>query len=507
MSAEDSEELPEGWAWAKLGELGAWAGGGTPTTSVASYWDDGTIPWISAKDMKADYLGASQDSITEAGREAARLTLLPSGSVLMVVRGMILARTFPVAVTTAPVTINQDLRALIPSLVVKPTFLLRALQLISPQVVQATGEATHGTRRLDSDMMKAWPIPLPPLAEQRRIVAAVERLLEKVESARERLERASKTTKQFRQAVLTAACSGRLTSDWRADNPDTRSVEEILRSLGAKPLSEESAAEEVPASWRWVRFGDVLAELKNGLSTKPNQNPPGTPILRINAVRPCEVAFDDLRYLECSDAQTRDYALRERDLLFTRYNGSLELLGVCGMVRNIDGRTIVYPDKLMRVRFSSPEILPEYCEQFFSSPAARDRMIANAKSSAGQNGVSGSDVKSQPFALPPLDEQREIVRRAFALLSLADSIDQKAKAALRRVEVLTQAVLAKAFRGELVPTEAELALKEGRSYESASELLARLKASVNGEAKRPRAKKTSKRSSGSGEGLLEFMEG
>jgi type I restriction enzyme S subunit len=256
-----------------------------------------------------------------------------------------------------------------------------------------------------------------------------------------------------------------------------------------------------------VRFGDVLSELKNGLSTKPNQNPPGTPILRINAVRPYEVAFDDLRYLECSDVQVRDYALRERDLLFTRYNGSLDLLGVCGMVRGIGSRMFVYPDKLMRVRFTSPEILPEYCELFFSSPSARDRMIANAKSSAGQNGVSGSDVKAQPLACPPAAEQREIVRRVSALFSHADSTESRAKAALRQVELLTQAVLAKAFRGELVPTEAELARKEGRSYEPASELLARLKASMNGEAKRPRAKRASKRSSATGEGLLEFGEG
>ncbi len=104
-------------------------------------------------------------------------------------------------------------------------------------------------------------------------------------------------------------------------------------------------------------------------------------------------------------------------------------------------------------------------------------------------------------------EQREIVQRASTLLALADTIEQRAKSALKRVDMLMQSVLAKAFRGELVPTEAELARREGRSYESASELLARFKASTNGETKRPRARKSSKRGAASDGTLLEFMEG
>ncbi len=355
--------------------------------------------------------------------------------------------------------------------------------------------------------VSALQVPLPPTPEQFRIVAAVERVLEKLSAARERLERVPTTLKRFRQAVLASACSGRLTADWRARNPSVNDVGVILRSLGLKPLYDGAPDEEIPEGWRWVRFGDVLGELRNGLSTKPNQIPPGTPILRINAVRPCEVSFNDLRYLECSDAQRREYALRDGDLLFTRYNGSLELLGVCGMVRGVNGRAFVYPDKLMRVRFSLSMVLAGYCEQFFSSPAARDRMIAKAKSSAGQNGVSGSDVKAQPFALPAIEEQREIVGRVSALLALADAIEQRAKSALRRVEMLTEAVHAKAFRGELVPTEAELARRESRSYEPASELLTRLKSSMNGGTKRARGRKSSKQGPASKGSMLEFMEG
>ena len=176
-----------------------------------------------------------------------------------------------------------------------------------------------------------------------------------------------------------------------------------------------------------------------------------------------------------SDYLLKEYALRDGDLLFTRYNGSIELLGVCGMVRGLGGERRLYPDKLMRVCFDHSHIMPEYAEVFFGGVGARDRITAKAKSSAGQQGVSGVDIKNQPFALPPLAEQEEIVRRVETLFKLTDTIEKRMAIGTRMAEGLTQAILAKAFRGELVPTEAELARIEGRSYEPASELLARVK--------------------------------
>ena len=193
-------------------------------------------------------------------------------------------------------------------------------------------------------------------------------------------------------------------------------------------------------------------------------------------MRPGKVLLDDTRYLPESKQLGKTYALRQGDLLFTRYNGSIELLGICGLVRDLEDRLVLYPDKLMRVRFDHPWILPEYAEIFFQGPEARDRITAKAKSSAGQQGVSGKDIKAQPFALPPLSEQQEIVRRVAALFQLADAVEARVAAATARADKLTQAILAKAFRGELVPTEAELARREGREYEPAEELLARIRA-------------------------------
>jgi len=98
-----------------------------------------------------------------------------------------------------------------------------------------------------------------------------------------------------------------------------------------------------------------------------------------------------------------------------------------------------------------------------------------ARSTSGVHNINSKEVRSLQFFLPPLDEQQEIMRRVEAMFKLADAVEKRVASATTRAEKLTQAILAKAFRGELVPTEAELARREGRSYESASELLARNK--------------------------------
>jgi type I restriction enzyme S subunit len=106
---------PNSWAVAPLGSLGRWVGGGTPSKSVAAYWSGGTVPWVSPKDMKSAIITDTQDHITEAAVAGSAANFVPGKSVLMVMRSGILRHTFPVAVNATRVTVNQDLRALVPA--------------------------------------------------------------------------------------------------------------------------------------------------------------------------------------------------------------------------------------------------------------------------------------------------------------------------------------------------------------------------------------------------------
>lgn len=170
----DVHVLP-GWATVSLGNFGAVLGGATPSKANAALWS-GDIPWVSPKDMKRALIADAEDHVSPAAVAGSALKLVPPGSILMVVRGMILAHSFPVALTQAAVTINQDMKALVPPPEIA-RYLLLCLQAAKAEIVSLVDRSSHGTCKLVSDKLWAQSIAVPPLAEQERIVVKVDELL------------------------------------------------------------------------------------------------------------------------------------------------------------------------------------------------------------------------------------------------------------------------------------------------------------------------------------------
>jgi type I restriction enzyme S subunit len=467
-------DLPEGWASVPLHEVVNHTKGKKPKELAEEPWP-AAIPYIDIEAFETGRVRRYADPKTSV--------VVNKGDVVVVWDG---ARSGLVGKVPTKGALGSTLARIEPQLM-DNGYLLRFLES-SYETINSNPRGT-GIPHVNPEFFWNLSFPVSPIPEQKRIVAKVEELLTQVNASCARLAKAPKILKRFRQSVLAAACSGHLTEDWREQHRNVESSTELVRRIeesrkqnGDTPreklvdtVLDRSEFSQLPESWMWAGFGSLLGELRNGISTKPEQEPPGHPILRISSVRAGQVLLDERRYLPNADELVKVYKLCNRDLLFTRYNGSLDLLGVCGMVRGLGKEVLLYPDKLMRVRFDHPYLLPEFAEIYFASPSARDHVTAKSKSSAGQQGVSGADIKAQPFALPPLEEQHEIVRRVEALFKLADTIEKRVEAATKRAEKLTQAILARAFRGELVPTEAELALREGRTYEPASVLLERIR--------------------------------
>ena len=151
---------PKGWPTESLTDLCHCYSGGTPSKAKKEYWE-GELPWFSAKDMKAEDLFDSEDHISEQVPETTTLKLLPKDTVAIVVRGMILAHTFPVCVLRIPATINQDLKALLPKQPVNSQFLAACLRSQSGFVLEKVSEAGHGTKRLDAQGLQSIRIPRP----------------------------------------------------------------------------------------------------------------------------------------------------------------------------------------------------------------------------------------------------------------------------------------------------------------------------------------------------------
>jgi type I restriction enzyme S subunit len=479
----DEAALPEGWSQARLENLVYIAGRiGWRGLKASEYTEIGPL-LVSVHSLncgeRVDFSAANH--ISQARYDESPEIKIQENDVLLTKDGAGIGKLGIVEGLSGPATVNSSLLVVRALQAFIPRFLyyfLRGPKMQELVQSRITGSATPHLFQKD---IKLFDLMIPPLAEQKRIVAKVEELLARVNAARERLARVPALLKRFRQSVLAAACSGELTAEWRERHADVATGCEVVSRIGKRrnqppPVPTIPRPSDQPTSWGWTTFGFAISELRNGISTRPALAPPGRPILRISAVRGGKVLLDDARFLPDSDSLLDMYSLQNGDLLFTRYNGSIDLLGVCGMVRGVKARSVLYPDKLMRVRFDHDHVTPAFAEVFFQSPEARERLTAEAKSSAGQQGVSGQSIKGQAFAIPPTEEQHEIVRRVDALFALADKIEARAGAATARVEKITQAILAKAFRGELVPTEAELARQENRPYEPASALLARIRA-------------------------------
>lgn len=210
VEAQD-DLLPAQWLRVPLGAAGEWRGGGTPSKSRPDFWE-GSVPWVSPKDMKVLRISDAQDHISEAAIEGSSVRLIPTGSILMVVRGMILARAFPVALTTREVTINQDMKALLPLEGETAEFLLLALRAFEPMILAAIERSSHGTCKLKTDVLESILIPIPPLAEQHRILAKVDTLMALVDSLESQLETFSTAGAPLLDAVVAELSSPRLTS-------------------------------------------------------------------------------------------------------------------------------------------------------------------------------------------------------------------------------------------------------------------------------------------------------
>jgi type I restriction enzyme S subunit len=354
-------------------------------------------------------------------------------------------------------------------------------------------------------------IPLAPQSEQKRIAAKVEELLTQVNALRARLAKVPRILKRFRQAVLAAACSGRLTEDWRSMNPATDTIATTIDAIRRRrefdatsvaqkgkirqiyEKSEENDSSELPESWGFVCLNKLCSSFDYGTSAK-SQRSGKVPVLRMGNIQSGKIDWTDLAYTSDRE-EIRQYSLQPNTVLFNRTN-SPELVGKTAIYTG--ERPAIFAGYLIRISHL-PELDPRYLNFCLNTNYAR-QFCSQVKT----DGVSQSNINAQKlgmFEVPfcPLVEQHEIVRRVEALFNLADTIEKRVEAATKRAEKLTQAILAKAFRGELVPTEAELARREGRDYEPASVLLERIRAarqakevtaSVNG---RPRARKKTRK--------------
>ncbi|GAB3842947.1 restriction endonuclease subunit S [Hymenobacter jeollabukensis] len=201
----NTQQLPTGWVMKPLGELGKWYGGGTPSKDKAAYWTEGTIPWVSPKDMRHLWVSDAEDHITEEAIANSATNLIPAGSLLVVTRSGILRRLIPVAVNTVPVAINQDMKCLRLDQGHDLHYVLFCLRGFNQSLLQYAAKVGTTVESLEFSSLKSYKIPLPPLPEQRSIAAVLVTWDEAIQIQTKLLTTLRVQQRALRQQLLTGA--------------------------------------------------------------------------------------------------------------------------------------------------------------------------------------------------------------------------------------------------------------------------------------------------------------
>jgi type I restriction enzyme, S subunit len=207
--------------------------------------------------------------------------------------------------------------------------------------------------------------------------------------------------------------------------------------------------------WEEHPFSEIIQSLRNGVFvSRPGAQPPGIPIFRISAVRPMALDVDDIRYAPAAETFADGSFVKAGDLLFTRYSGNPAYVGACAVVPPLSQKTL-HPDKLIRVTVDRGRCLPEYIEIAFASTLVRRKVEARLKTTAGQVGIAGGQLRTVSVPLPPLDVQRQIVASVRGGLTAADALSSALQRGSLRAAALRRSILARAFCGDLVPQDSQ----------------------------------------------------
>ena len=482
--------LPRNWQAWPLADVGTWLGGGTPRKSDNRFWH-GHIRWVSPKDMKALSIVDTQDHISEEAVENSAAKIIPPGSVLFVTRSGILAHSFPVATNKTEVTVNQDLKAIVPEPVIDTQYLAWCLRAHARLILDSCTKDGTTVQSIEVPTLKAYQVAIAPINEQRRIVAKIEELFSELDKGVENLKTAREQLKVYRQAVFKHAFEGKLTAQWRKEHKDKlESAERLLACIekerkthyhrqldnwnsavskwkangkkGKQPAKPRRAAVtdkpspehrrrmwDLPIGWRWLQIGNFafVTKLAGFEYTKyvRYDDDGDLPVIKAENAGPNGYRVTQYSHVRSASVKelTRSY-LEGAELLMVFVGAGT---GNVAMVPK-NQRFFLGPNiAMIRVEFDA--VNARFIELFLRSPMGKDLALAAAKAVA-QPSLSMETIRQVPVALPSKAEQDLIVMQIDATLSAIEKTESEIGDQISRAELLRQSILKKAFSGRLV---------------------------------------------------------
>ncbi|MCL5979575.1 MAG: restriction endonuclease subunit S [Gammaproteobacteria bacterium] len=457
----------DNWTLVPLKDLGKWSGGGTPSKSKLDYWEGGTIPWVSPKDMKTDHIVDSEDHITKTAVEESTAKLIPAGSVLIVTRSGILRHTLPVAVTTVPVTVNQDLKALTPKEGVLPEYVAWALRCFAREILNTCSKQGTTVSSIETAALHRFEIPVAPIDQQKRIVAEIEKQFSRLDEAVANLKRVKANLKRYKSAVLKAAVEGRLVEteaerarrEGRSYETGAQLLQRILETRrgqwqGKGKYKEPAAPDttdlpELPEGWVWASPEQLSAGVPYSLAIGPfgsslkvnDYATVGVPLVFVRNIRAAAFGDPNTVYISEEKAEElRAHRVEAGDLLVTKMGDPPGDVCIYPAHRPL---AIITAD-CIKLRTARDLLLTQFFAYAIESDLVHKQILGITKGVA-QLKVSLGRFGSIGFPLPPFTEQHRIVAEVDRRLSLLRETEAQVDANLQRAERLRQSILSQAF--------------------------------------------------------------
>lgn len=284
----------------------------------------------------------------------------------------------------------------------------------------ATYSGTVGQQRISMDYVRTYPIPVPPLSEQQRIVDRIESLFAKLDEAKQKAQDALDSFETRKAAILHKAFTGELTAQWRKEHD----VE--------------------LESWENVSVSEICHSLKYGTAKKSSSE--GTVVvIRMGNLQDGEISWDDLAYSN-DEEDIEKYKLVPGDVLFNRTN-SPALVGKTSIYRG--EYPAIYAGYLIKLDYDRSRVIGDYLNYSLNTVSAKEYCNSVKTDGVNQSNINAKKIGAYIFAMPQIDEQAEIVRLLNDLLIKEQQAKEAAEGVMEQIDLIKKSILARAFRGEL----------------------------------------------------------
>jgi type I restriction enzyme S subunit len=418
-------EVPEHWRPRKLGSVATFKGGGTPSKENLDFWN-GEIPWVSPKDMKGEYLEQSEDGITPAGLASSATSLIPAGAILIVVRSGILKHTIPVAINRVPVTLNQDMKAIVldPAIGVSE-FFLRWVQGLNELLLHVWLKQGATVESVEHSYLTNTEISFPTIDEQLAICLFLKEETAKIDVLIEEQRRLIELLKEKRQAVISHAVTKGL-------KPDVVVEDSGMEWLGV-----------IPRHWNSGVLVRIANRIVVGIAEAATHAyaDEGVPILRSTNIRPGKIIGDILRVLPEFASERGSKLIGSGDLITVR-------TGNAGVTAVIPGDLDGCQCFTMLITSLREPAVPEFYCSYMNSHVATSYFGVEGWGTAQVN-ISVPILKALPIPIPPIEEQKEIVAYLNREVARIDELSSQADGVVMLLRERRSALISAAVTGKI----------------------------------------------------------